>query len=531
MYSRGEARSTLILVVLALLFLVRCGDGPVGEDQRPPPAPPPPNDPPPTSFSGEISPEGRTVRLRELTLIFPPNAVSEVVPISIEPIEPPAGAPGTTGTWFEFKPSGLNFDVPVLLVPDNLAFNEDMAKWVESREEDEPQSALQLLPPTTAPDGRAAAELRGFSRAGKTFEIYGGNCRRRPVPPMITSARYDPCTDQFELEWSSDAPVWIEVGYREGRRAGDPIPPVRWQSIIADRPEDGQIRLRPSAYPRPDQLAFTHVFRMYQADSCNSGTLLSPPAVVELPLPVFAPPGAPDVVARRIGPSTVEVSWQPTSTTTASFDGFEVQRRPAWPTGPKQLAANERYLIDRQAGPNLVRYEVRATRAQANCPSPASSDWSIVNVSPSQPVMGQVIRHSCERFRMSATPGLQTVFPQTSACLAAGQCPDAQIHVTLDFTDGRPVAQMFLDVRLPRMLADKNLVTIDSPFLVGPVIPGNHAVWLEDPAGAATSFESWVSIRFPSELFGPSGITLPDTYVIGLGSGDCLMRVGVNVQP
>lgn len=508
-------------------YLTGCGDDPDA----------PPSAPLQRSFSGTVDDFGRVIQLDDLTLVIPPQAVSEPVVVTIDPIETPAFE-GATGDWYEFGPAGLNFDVPAQLLIGGVDPTEDVVKWVEGPNADGVVvSALQTLPQVTLEDGRRQAELLGFSRVGKTTSIFRGSCRQHRAPPRITTATYDPCNDTLKLAWSSDGPVWIEQGFRRGHRAGESPNPVQWQSSGTLAPDDGSLAIRPGVYPGPDELAFTFVFRVFHVSSCRGTTLLSPPAAAEIPAPqLLRPPTPVDVQAVRSG-SAVQVTWSlpirpDGGIDNLSHDGFEIQRRPAWRDGDRRTGPDEMMLVDGDAGQvgSSYTYLVRTFRERNGCATPSFSALASTSVGAPLPFpTGPEVTRTCGIFRFAVVPDAQTIRVQNTRCTRDGSCPDARIGVLIDHIGGLALPEVPLWAVPPPIVADFGLVTIDSMYLTQPPSFGTPFATLSD--GSASSYTATVNVRAPDSVFGANGVPLPAILDMRMAIGECTLSTRVTVTP
>ena len=515
-----------LLALVTVMGLAACaGDGAPAEPAEPPTAG--------RLFTGAVDADGRTITVDGLILTVPPGALDETVEVTIDRIPAP-DVEGTTGAWFTLGPAGLVFAVPATIEFESIDSTDDIVKWVEGvREDGAAFVGLQPLP-IAENDGRRRADLRSFSTVGRMISHFGG-CPRRRAPPIVRTAKYDACTDELRISWSSVGAVHIEFGYRPGYAQGSSPPPVTWQNVF-ERPANGELVLRPPVYPGSNELAYTFVYRVYEALSCRNQTILSTPATAFVPAPSVVPPRPPeDLQVESLG-AVNHIRWSlPTKPDgTIDFDtnqdGFEIQRQPPWPDGVRQTAPDVLTYEDQDADPNeTYTYSVRAIWNSNSCSEPLASTW--VSSMPTRPrptpPPGPTATRVCSIIELTAQPAEQTVRVQNQQCRANGTCPDALLAFSVEQTDGRPIGRTFMSVIGPTVLAENDLILIDSPDAPwGP----ERAVHVFLDGSQATRMTAIVGISVPDTVFGPNGSEpVPNTIFLSIGAADCFVRTQVTV--
>ncbi len=135
--------------------------------------------PAPTPVSG-VSPEGGTVELAGLRLDFPPGAVREVTPVTIEPTDVPAPAGHRRiGGKYLLGPEGASFGQPVKMT---FSLDQPVAEGAAVKVATAPQGSTQFeLLEAVVADGRLVATTVHFS----TFQpviVLAGDAGEQPLP-------------------------------------------------------------------------------------------------------------------------------------------------------------------------------------------------------------------------------------------------------------------------------------------------------------------------------------------------------------
>ncbi len=504
------------LTLVVALVLSACGEGTGGGEPAGALA---------ERFVGTVGPGGRTVRVRGASLTFPPGAVSSVVDVTIEPVSAP-DVPGADGGWYRMGPAGLNFEVPVEIVLDGVARTDELIKVVAGVDPaDDPVVGIQTLPQSDLGGGQRRAWLEGFSTVGPRRISIAGACRE-PVSPQITGAGYDRCRDLLTLDWMSNDPVWVEVGYR----AGGPEQPVTWQRIFVDQ-LGGPLRVRPGAYSGSSENPNTFVFRVYGSRTCQNQAVLSPPDSTEILAPLdFEPRPVEALTVQRAGQTVLLTwAWAASEAGGRSPDAFEIQRTPGWPDGSRWVSAEARRFEDREADGRDYAYLVRPTWNQPGCSASTASDWVSARARPvGPPPAGDEVTRTCGRLRLTAYPSFQTIRPQADPCRQTGACPDAQIVMTVEQVEGLPLGPIGVSVLGPSPLTEGGLVTITSSFIDGPTYFGRPTAELSAPGLAVVT--ATISISAPQDIF-DSADSLPATWFVPIGAVDCVLQTWVEVEP
>ena len=472
--------------------------------------------------SGSVGPDGATLDLGDVHFVFPPEAVQEPVQVTINRIEAPDPRI-SQGDWFELHPAGLNLRHPAEVLMFDIDDTVDVVKRVEGSDgRGQPFHALQALRQSNLENGARSASIHGFSSVGRSSWLYGGGCRAPLDAPEIVSATYDPCEDLIEVSWRSDGPVAVQVGFREGRRAGEPLPEVTWQAITQHQ-QDGRMAFRPSVYPAPDELAYTFIIRAFHIDACNGQNLLSPPAAAEVPVIGLVAPRPPENVQAQRTNGGISLQWSlPTRTGggvdfDSNQDGFEIRRQPPWPDGVRRT--DGLVFQDSPVSPaQRYTYSVRAFWNLNACAMPLASEWTTATVEPEVTPDGE---RTCGAWRLSVTPTSQTMRPQTPACVADGSCPDAEMDVVIEHLTGAPLPDLVL-LAAGYAAIELGRVTIESPFAAESV-EGYGVARLTD--GMASRYTATIRVVSPSlEPF-------EATWSLNVGTRECFVPTEVIVAP
>ncbi len=278
-----------------------------------------------------IGPEGGTLALDAITVTIPPNALTATVAITIDPAEqPPEGEPA--GPWYELGPAGIVFEVPIEIAieldPGDVVdgATPTVSKYLShaAREGDGPDPVTAVMQLDTTWDGEARVATGatiGFSRVGVSY----GHCPTSAPTPRILRAEWNACTRRTFVAWESEAPLFIEYGYRQGYGA-----PVTWswgwRANVREHEFPALVR-----QPGPGQSAYTWIIKMHTQRTCGGTTYVSGDAVAEVPGLEILPPDPPEnVSARRFDLDHVELTWRAPSAIESQEDGYEISRSPAF---------------------------------------------------------------------------------------------------------------------------------------------------------------------------------------------------------